>query len=246
MRPRVDAKVAKARTRRLTRLFESFRPYDRVRAAQPAHRCASAARLARQRWACAAPLTIASTRTRAAVLVQYVGTTQRVWVSDVAADGVSLVGHTKDYVQVLLRPRDGLMGSSVFASIKSAGRWSVKGDVVEAVLPAKLDGAGYYEAAHRPEVDVDALNRQSEQRPARRGKEAAEAQRVAAPASGAEARDSPGWRRSQLPHTLYAAWAAMDATDAALLAALGASLVGAVAAGVVLAGRARAGAVRGN
>ena len=31
-------------------------------------------------------------------------TTQRVWVTDVAKDGVSLVGHTKSYEQVLLRP----------------------------------------------------------------------------------------------------------------------------------------------
>ena len=35
-------------------------------------------------------------------------TTQRVWVTDVAKDGISLVGHTKSYEQVLLRPERGI------------------------------------------------------------------------------------------------------------------------------------------
>ncbi|KAG1666851.1 hypothetical protein FOA52_009475 [Chlamydomonas sp. UWO 241] len=41
------------------------------------------------------------------------GSCVRVWVVDTAADGVKLVGHTKSYVQVLLEPQHGLMGSVV-------------------------------------------------------------------------------------------------------------------------------------
>ncbi|KAG2495228.1 hypothetical protein HYH03_006502 [Edaphochlamys debaryana] len=59
-----------------------------------------------------------------------VGTRQRVVVVDVAADGRSLVGHTKSYAQVLLEPQLGLMGAVVEAEVLSASRWSVKGRVV--------------------------------------------------------------------------------------------------------------------
>ena len=64
-----------------------------------------------------------------------VGTTQRVWVTDVAKDKVSLVGHTKSYVQVLLpggeENRARLMGKSAEVRIIDAHRWHVTGDVIE-------------------------------------------------------------------------------------------------------------------
>lgn len=67
-----------------------------------------------------------------------VGSAQRCCVVEFAADGVSLVAHTKSYTQVLLPAEapDGsgsVMGCVVEARITWAGRWSVKG-VVERVV----------------------------------------------------------------------------------------------------------------
>ncbi|KAG0576745.1 hypothetical protein KC19_5G104500 [Ceratodon purpureus] len=63
------------------------------------------------------------------------GKLERVWVTDLASDGIHLVGHTKSYVQVLLREMPGLMGSNTDVKITSVQRWSVKGDVVKAIKP---------------------------------------------------------------------------------------------------------------
>lgn len=81
-----------------------------------------------------------------------VGTLQRCSVVDIAADGVSLVGHTKSYVQVLLpaEARDGsgsVLGCVVEARITWAGRWSVKGEVTRVMyrpppLRERLHGGG--------------------------------------------------------------------------------------------------------
>ena len=64
-----------------------------------------------------------------------VGTEQRVWVTDVAKDGTSLVGHTKSYAQVLLpggaENREKLMGRSAVVRVVSAARWHVVGEVLE-------------------------------------------------------------------------------------------------------------------
>ena len=64
-----------------------------------------------------------------------VGTTQRVWVTDIAKDGISLVAHTKSYVQVLLpggeAERARLMGKSAVVKIIEAARWYVRGEVLE-------------------------------------------------------------------------------------------------------------------
>eukprot|EP00854_Cymbomonas_tetramitiformis_P012412 gene12412-14664_t len=59
-----------------------------------------------------------------------VGSIQRVWISDTAADGHHLVGRTKNYVQVLVPPAEGLMGTSVQFEITGASRWSVSGVVL--------------------------------------------------------------------------------------------------------------------
>ncbi|KAK9824274.1 hypothetical protein WJX72_009107 [[Myrmecia] bisecta] len=59
-----------------------------------------------------------------------VGSVQRVWVVDTAADGHHLVAHTKSYDQVLLEPCEGLMGAAVNVKLVSASRWSAKGEVV--------------------------------------------------------------------------------------------------------------------
>lgn len=63
------------------------------------------------------------------------GKVERVWVTDVASDGVHLVGHTKSYVQVLLPDEPGLTGSSVDAKITTVQRWSVMGEVMK---PTKI------------------------------------------------------------------------------------------------------------
>jgi len=65
-----------------------------------------------------------------------VGTAQRCCVIDTAADGLFLVGHSKSYAQVLIAEDapDGsgsLMGCVVLVRITSAGRWSVRGEVLE-------------------------------------------------------------------------------------------------------------------
>lgn len=58
------------------------------------------------------------------------GRIERVWITDTAADGIHLVGHTKSYVQVLIMAPDSMLGTSVDVKITSVGRWSVFGDIV--------------------------------------------------------------------------------------------------------------------
>lgn len=60
------------------------------------------------------------------------GRIERVWITDSAADGIHLVGHTKSYVQVLIMAPDSMLGTSVEVKITSVGRWSVFGDIVSA------------------------------------------------------------------------------------------------------------------
>ena len=66
-----------------------------------------------------------------------VGKTERVWVSDIANDGVSLVAHTKNYTQILLpggdEERARLMGRSAIVKIHESSRWSCKAEVLEVV-----------------------------------------------------------------------------------------------------------------
>lgn len=71
----------------------------------------------------------------------YVGTVQRCMIIEKAADGTSLVGHTKSYAQVLIPPNDGrnLLGCIADVKIKSAGRWSVKGEVI-GIVYSPTDG----------------------------------------------------------------------------------------------------------
>jgi len=68
---------------------------------------------------------------------QMVGRTERVWVSDIARDGTSLVAHTKNYTQILLpggeEQRARLMGRSAMVEIYEASRWSCKAHVVKVI-----------------------------------------------------------------------------------------------------------------
>ncbi|CEF97152.1 MiaB-like tRNA modifying enzyme, archaeal-type [Ostreococcus tauri] len=66
-----------------------------------------------------------------------VGKTERVWVSDIARDGTSLVAHTKNYTQILLPggedQRAHLMGRSAMVEIYESSRWSCKARVLEVI-----------------------------------------------------------------------------------------------------------------
>ncbi|MQM22345.1 hypothetical protein Taro_055396 [Colocasia esculenta] len=59
------------------------------------------------------------------------GRTERIWITEVAADGIHLVGHTKGYVQVLVVAPESVLGTSTDVRITSVGRWSVFGDIID-------------------------------------------------------------------------------------------------------------------
>ncbi|KAJ4842050.1 hypothetical protein Tsubulata_037966 [Turnera subulata] len=59
------------------------------------------------------------------------GRVERIWITDIATDGIHLVGHTKSYVQVLIVAPESMLGTSAMARITSVGRWSVFGEVIE-------------------------------------------------------------------------------------------------------------------
>lgn len=59
------------------------------------------------------------------------GRIERIWITEIASDGVHLVGHTKGYVQVLIIAPDSMLGTSTDVKITSVGRWSVFGEVIQ-------------------------------------------------------------------------------------------------------------------
>ncbi|XP_074273336.1 uncharacterized protein LOC141596953 [Silene latifolia] len=65
------------------------------------------------------------------------GQIERIWITDVASDGIHLVGHTKGYIQVLVDTPETLLGASAKVRITSVGRWSVFGEVIEVLNPYK-------------------------------------------------------------------------------------------------------------
>ncbi|XP_057527120.1 uncharacterized protein LOC130806178 isoform X1 [Amaranthus tricolor] len=70
------------------------------------------------------------------------GLIERVWITDVAADGIHLVGHTKGYIQVLIKESpETLLGASATVRITSVGRWSVFGEVIEILSSSVPDRA---------------------------------------------------------------------------------------------------------
>ncbi|KAJ0025030.1 hypothetical protein Pint_07290 [Pistacia integerrima] len=56
---------------------------------------------------------------------------ERIWITDIAADGMHLVGHTKGYIQVLVVAAESMLGASAIVKITAVGRWSVFGEVIE-------------------------------------------------------------------------------------------------------------------
>ncbi|CAM6129782.1 unnamed protein product [Calypogeia fissa] len=78
------------------------------------------------------------------------GQIERVWVTDVASDGVHLVGHTKSYVQVLLAASGVLLGRNCEVKITSAGRWSVMGEPLRPSSNVPLNQDGQLEYWTKP------------------------------------------------------------------------------------------------
>lgn len=59
------------------------------------------------------------------------GRVERIWITEIATDGIHLVGHTKGYIQVLVSGPESMLGSSAMVKITSVGRWSVFGEVIK-------------------------------------------------------------------------------------------------------------------
>ncbi|WCJ44229.1 tRNA-2-methylthio-N(6)-dimethylallyladenosine synthase [Euphorbia peplus] len=59
------------------------------------------------------------------------GRVEKIWITEIATDGVHLVGHTKAYVQVLVIAPESMLGTAAIVKITSVGRWSVFGEVIE-------------------------------------------------------------------------------------------------------------------
>jgi threonylcarbamoyladenosine tRNA methylthiotransferase CDKAL1 len=57
------------------------------------------------------------------------GKVERIWITEIATDGIHLVGHTKGYMQVLVVGPVTMIGTSAIVKITSVGRWSVFGEV---------------------------------------------------------------------------------------------------------------------
>ncbi|KAK7263798.1 hypothetical protein RJT34_31395 [Clitoria ternatea] len=61
------------------------------------------------------------------------GRLERIWITDIASDGIHLVGHTKGFIQVLVLAPEYILGTSAMVKITSVGRWSVFGEVIETI-----------------------------------------------------------------------------------------------------------------
>ncbi|PKU81980.1 CDK5RAP1-like protein [Dendrobium catenatum] len=68
---------------------------------------------------------------------QMEGQIVKIWITEIASDGIHLVGHTKGYVQVLVIAPDNMLGTSKEVKITSVGRWSVFGEVIETSTEVK-------------------------------------------------------------------------------------------------------------
>ncbi|CAN4119690.1 unnamed protein product [Withania somnifera] len=67
------------------------------------------------------------------------GKAEKIWITDIASDGVHLVGHTKGYIQVLVIGPQSMLGTSAMVKITSIGRWSVFGEVTEVLCQNNKD-----------------------------------------------------------------------------------------------------------
>ncbi|XP_054813015.1 uncharacterized protein LOC129313715 isoform X2 [Prosopis cineraria] len=82
------------------------------------------------------------------------GKVERIWITDVASDGIHLVGHTKGYIQVLVDAPDSLLGTSAMVKITSVGRWSVFGQVIETLNHTSDNAASSKKMSQRDEASL--------------------------------------------------------------------------------------------
>jgi hypothetical protein len=87
---RLPTNTVKERSRKLTKLFESYQTYDHL-----------------------------------------LHSKQKVWITEYASDNLNLVGHTKNYVQVLISPDEAKIGTSTFVKIVKIGKHFVNGVVID-------------------------------------------------------------------------------------------------------------------
>ncbi|XP_020573710.1 threonylcarbamoyladenosine tRNA methylthiotransferase [Phalaenopsis equestris] len=106
---KVPSSQVKNRSRELTSIFESFKPYKEME-----------------------------------------GQIVRIWITDIASDGVHLVGHTKGYVQVLVIAPETMLGTSAEVKITSVGRWSVFGEFIKSSTELNLSVRRAHQAAKCP------------------------------------------------------------------------------------------------
>ncbi|XVF73986.1 hypothetical protein PTKIN_Ptkin13bG0025700 [Pterospermum kingtungense] len=69
------------------------------------------------------------------------GRVEKIWITEIATDGIHLVGHTKGYVQVLIIAPESMLGTSAIVKITSVGRWSVFGEVIETLTQVNAEMA---------------------------------------------------------------------------------------------------------
>ncbi|KAI9084694.1 hypothetical protein K1719_033338 [Acacia pycnantha] len=82
------------------------------------------------------------------------GQVERIWITDVASDGIHLVGHTKGYIQVLVAAPDSSLGTSAMVKITSIGRWSVFGEVIETLNRTNDNTASNKKTSHHDESSL--------------------------------------------------------------------------------------------
>lgn len=58
------------------------------------------------------------------------GKVETIWITEYAADGIHLVGHTKGYMQVLVVGPESMLGMCAEVKITSVGRWSVFAEII--------------------------------------------------------------------------------------------------------------------
>ncbi|KAK9111769.1 hypothetical protein Scep_019288 [Stephania cephalantha] len=87
------------------------------------------------------------------------GQVVRIWITEIATDGVHLVGHTKGYVQVLVAAPDFMMGTSTDVKITSVGRWSVFGELLE--VPKKEEASPCNGKPISDELSISCLDKAS-------------------------------------------------------------------------------------
>eukprot|EP00003_Mantamonas_plastica_P032730 TRINITY_DN9048_c0_g3_i1.p2 TRINITY_DN9048_c0_g3~~TRINITY_DN9048_c0_g3_i1.p2 ORF type:complete len:188 (-),score=65.95 TRINITY_DN9048_c0_g3_i1:89-652(-) len=94
-----------------------------------------------------------------------VGQTMRVWFSgEMATDKVNLVGHTKNYVQVLVPPDQAKFGVSAMCKITKSAKFCVFGQVVgDLIYPTMPEGGSVMTSAKKGKVTIKKRKKQPQE-----------------------------------------------------------------------------------